>query len=103
MRPSDTGTVSSNTLAFVKLRIEKLSSHFSGQGKLCPCSSYITRIFRANIPGFCYRHTSLPQPYGQANSYLGWQHSTALQTFCKTYRDRGHPALRPIASRPEAC
>jgi hypothetical protein len=29
--------------------MEKLSSHFSGQGSLRPLASYSTRIFRANI------------------------------------------------------
>src|SRR3979409_2533338 len=47
--PSARGNVSSNTLALVKLRMEKLSSHFSGQGRLFPLSSYTTRILRANI------------------------------------------------------
>src|ERR1700719_4130036 len=49
MIPSDRGKVLSNTLALVKLRMEKLSSHFSGQGSRCPSFSYSTRILRANI------------------------------------------------------
>ena len=32
-----------------KFRMEKESSHFKGQGKRLPFSSYSTRIFRANI------------------------------------------------------
>ena len=33
--------MSSKTLAFVKLRMEKLSSHFSGQGSLLPSASVV--------------------------------------------------------------
>ena len=47
------GRVSSKTLALVKLRMEKLSSHFSGQGSARPLASYSTRILRANIVGNC--------------------------------------------------
>ena len=34
--PSETGSVSSKTLSLVKLRMEKLSSHLSGQGSFLP-------------------------------------------------------------------
>src|SRR5450432_3889262 len=54
--PSATGSVSSKALALVKLRMEKLSSHFSGQGSIWPPSSYSTRILRANIARF--NHTN---------------------------------------------
>src|SRR6266550_553709 len=47
--PSAIGSVSSKTLALVKFRMEKLSSHFSGQARRWPSSSYSTRILRANI------------------------------------------------------
>jgi len=47
--PSATGSVSSKTLKFVKLRIEKESSHFKGQGSGRPFSWYSTIILRANI------------------------------------------------------
>ena len=36
MTPSATGRVLSKTVALVKLRMEKLSSHFSGQGRRRP-------------------------------------------------------------------
>src|SRR5581483_9611891 len=49
MTPSVMGIVSSKTEALVKLRMLKLSSHFMGQGRRRPLSSYSTRIFRANI------------------------------------------------------
>src|SRR5215469_9733506 len=48
--PSDTGTASSNRFALVKLRLEKESSHFKGQGSLLPSFSCSTRILRANMP-----------------------------------------------------
>ena len=48
-RRRHTGRVLSKTLALVKLRMEKLSSHLSGQGRRRPFSSYSTRILRANI------------------------------------------------------
>ncbi|HWZ75707.1 MAG TPA: hypothetical protein VNX87_04170 [Candidatus Sulfotelmatobacter sp.] len=47
--PSATGSVSSNTLKFVKLRMENESSHLSGQGSVLPFTSYSTRILRANM------------------------------------------------------
>ena len=47
--PSATGKVSSKMLALVKLRIEKLSSHFKGHAVLLPASSYSTRTLRENI------------------------------------------------------
>src|SRR5215469_12084248 len=48
--PSPTGSVSSKTVKFVKLRIENESSHFSGQGSRVPFSSYSTRTLRTNMP-----------------------------------------------------
>src|SRR5579862_3413749 len=49
MTPSAAGRVLSNTVELVKLRMEKLSSHFKGQATRRPFSSYSTRIRRANI------------------------------------------------------
>ena len=49
MTPSAVGSVSSKTWSLVKLRMAKLSSHFSGAAWRRPWDSYSTRIFRANI------------------------------------------------------
>ena len=45
MLPSATGRVSSNTVAFVKLRMLKLSSHFSGQGCAVPFSNILRGLY----------------------------------------------------------
>src|SRR5580765_3070594 len=55
MLPSATGRVSSNTVAFVKLRMLKLSSHFSGHACSFPSCRYSTRTFRANMLRFKHR------------------------------------------------
>src|SRR5579864_1903491 len=49
MTPSATGRVSSNMVALVKFRIEKLSSHFKGHGRRFPSCSYSTRTLRENM------------------------------------------------------
>src|SRR5579864_9436715 len=49
MTPSATGRVSSNMLALVKFRMEKLSSHFKGHGRRFPSCSYSTRTLRENM------------------------------------------------------
>src|SRR4029077_8414057 len=54
IKPSSTGRVLSNTLALVKLRMEKLSSHFRGQDSRWPSYSYSTRILRTNIANQYY-------------------------------------------------
>src|SRR5581483_1916610 len=56
------GSVSSNTLALVKLRIENESSHFNGHEIRRPFSSYSTTILRANIVRF--NHTRDAPPRG---------------------------------------
>src|SRR5262249_45361842 len=45
IKPSVAGSVSSKTGSLVKLRMAKLSSHFSGQGVGLPATSYWTLIF----------------------------------------------------------
>src|SRR5258706_10721400 len=58
MMPSATGRVSSNTVAFVKLRMLNLSSHFSGHACDLPSCKYSTRTFRANM--FRFKHRNVP-------------------------------------------
>src|SRR6185437_14162435 len=47
--PSETGNVSSKIGSLVKLRMAKLSSHFSGHGASLPEDSYATESLRENI------------------------------------------------------
>src|SRR5579863_1583000 len=65
--PSATGRVSSKTVALVKLRMEKESSHFRGQGIVRPASSYCTRILRANISRFKHK-TELARSSGDVRT-----------------------------------
>src|SRR5215469_14372083 len=63
--PSLTGSVSSNTLAFVKLRMLKLSIHFSGQACRSLFCSYSTRILRTNICRFYSQRACIRQLFRQ--------------------------------------
>src|SRR5712672_2470848 len=85
MLPSATGRVSSNTVAFVKLRMLKLSSHFSGHACSLPSCRYSTRIFRANIFRFKHRKR-LPADLVAPHPAFGYTLSSTSVT--KFARDR---------------
>src|SRR5664280_1292305 len=82
MSPSPTGTVSSNTWSLVKLRMLKLSSHFSGHGCRWPASSYSTRILRANIV-----------------TVSSFQCENSLEFLVSSFKSKEHPAHRHLSSR----
>src|SRR6202030_1290225 len=79
IRPSAKGNVLSKTVALVKLRMEKLSSHFSGQGRRRPVCSYSTRILRANISydlttEYRFRVEAALFPGGSVRTCAVWLH-----------------------------
>src|SRR5437660_1675045 len=60
------GMVSSKTASLVKLRMEKLSSHLSGQSfgeAAAPLGPYCTRTLRANIRSRLLQHRTRPRGF----------------------------------------
>src|SRR5438270_12656210 len=70
IRPSLSGSVSSNTASLVKFRMEKLSSHLSWHGLRWPLLSYSTLIRRENITKALSSGTTLASSHKKHDTHF---------------------------------
>src|SRR5438309_2264206 len=100
------GMVSSKTASLVKLRMEKLSSHLSGQSfdddgvAAAPLGPYCTRTLRANIRGY-FRTGLGPAALifsGTSNFSMFLANFSARSAACRSYADLSFQTLRGLSN-----